>query len=157
MSNGNAFSIRPAGLDELEIAADLRAAMASEMGNQWDRDYPGWRPRFAAYFRDKQRAGTCQTFFAVRNEDGAVVGVAIFSFVDEYRATALGQLRAHVNSVFVVEPWRRRGVGRELMQAGLAWLRERGCVLVRLRASEAGRALYASLGFVAGTEMERKL
>jgi len=148
-------TIAPATLEELGVAADLRADMAREMGHDWDREHPGWRARFAEFFADKQRHGDAQVFYARR--DGNVVGMAAFSVLDEYRAKAFGKPRGFVNSVYVLTPLRRRGIARALMLAGLTWLRQRGCVMVRLRTSDEGRALYEELGFVAGREMELDL
>ncbi|HTU81788.1 MAG TPA: GNAT family N-acetyltransferase [Candidatus Acidoferrales bacterium] len=151
----DAVTIRPARVDELGRFARMRALMAEEARSAWDREYPGWRERYAAYFADKQSAGDGQVFFAVRGDD--VVGVAAFSVTDEYRAQALGTPRGWVNSVFVLPELRRQGVARRLMEAGIAWLRARGCVKVRLRTSDEGEPLYRSLGFVAGREMEMDL
>jgi ribosomal protein S18 acetylase RimI-like enzyme len=145
-------TIRPAAAGELEEASALRASMACEMGHDWDERHPGWRARFAGFWRGKQAAGTAQCFFAVAGE--AIVGMAIASIGDEYRGAALGQPRGYINGVYVEPARRRRGIARELTTAAIAWLRERGCVAVRLRASDAGRPLYASLGFVPGAEME---
>jgi len=44
---------------------------------------------------------------------------------------------------------RRNGLGREVCAAAVAWLRDRGCATVLLYATNEGRPLYASLGFVA--------
>jgi len=148
----DSITIAPALSEELEAAADLRAAMAGEMGNAWDDKHPGWRMRFAAYFRAKQEAGTAQVFFA-RSGDRAI-GMAIMSVVDDYRNFALGQPRGYVNGVYVAPEYRRRGIARAIMQVGLEWLRERGVIAVRLRSSDEGRGLYTSLGFTPGTEME---
>jgi len=147
--------VRPAGLAEIPIAAELRAAMAREMDNDWDVTHPGWRDGFVQFFHDKQAAGNAQLFYAER--EGEIVAMAAFSVLDEYRATAFGQPRGWVNSVYVVPPLRRRGIAKELMIAGLDWLRRRGCVMARLRSSEEGRPLYELLGFVSGTEMELHL
>jgi GNAT superfamily N-acetyltransferase len=144
-----------ASLAELDEAAALRGAMALEMGNDWDVCHPGWQSRFAAYWREKQISGKAQTFFARNGE--ATAGMAIASIADEYRGAALGELRGYVNGVFVVPELRRRGIARDLMVAALAWLREKKCVVVRLRASDQGRQLYTSLGFEAGREMELSL
>lgn len=147
--------VRPAAPDELAIAAAMRARMAQEMDREWDERYPGWQARFAEYWRVKHVAGAAQFFYAQR--DGEIVGTAVVSISDEYRNTTLGQPRGYVNSVYVVPEERRSGVGRALMEAGIAWLRERGCVMVRLRTSAEGRNLYESLGFVTGSEMELEL
>jgi len=148
-------TIRPAALDELGVAGDLRAAMALESGHSWDEESPGWRARFAEFFHEKQSRGDAQVFFAERR--GAAIGMAAFSVLDEYRARAFGKPRGWVNSVYVVPDWRRHGIARALMLKGIEWLRRRGCVMARLRTSDDGVALYESLGFKPGREMELDL
>jgi len=145
-------TIAPALSEDLHLASDLRAEMATEMGGAWDKQFPGWRPRFAEYFRAKQDAGLAQVFFA-RSGD-RTIGMVIMSVVDDYRNFALHQRRGYVNGVFVVPEFRRRGIARAMMEIGLQWLRERGCTAARLRSSDDGRHLYTSLGFTPGTEME---
>jgi GNAT superfamily N-acetyltransferase len=68
-----------------------------------------------------------------------------------------GTESAWVNAVYVRPAYRRRGVGRRLMELIVAWARERDCVNVRLRASEDGKLLYETLGFHQGREMELPL
>jgi GNAT superfamily N-acetyltransferase len=148
-------TIRPAGAQELDIAAALRGAMAREMGHDWDAHHSGWRERFAAFWRSKQIAGVTQVFYA--ECDGVIVGMVIASISDEYRGPVLGLPRGYVNGVYVEPKLRRRGIARALTLAAIGWLRERGCVAVRLRASDDGRPLYTSLGFAPSTEMELPL
>jgi GNAT superfamily N-acetyltransferase len=148
-------NVRPATLGELSTAAALRAQMAREDGRDWDARHPGWRERFAEFWREKQAAGRAQFFYA--ESEGTVVGMAAFVLLDEYRAFAFGEPRGWVNSVYVAPGFRKCGIGRRLMEAGLAWLRARGCVMVRLRTSAIGRNLYASLGFTPSPEMELEL
>jgi GNAT superfamily N-acetyltransferase len=144
-------TVRPATAGEMDIVAAVRGRMAAEMGRGWDASHPGWQPRFAAYWRAKQIAGEAQCF--VVECDGDVVGMALASMSDDYRRVTLGLPRGYVNGVFVAPNLRRRGLGRELVGAALAWLRERGCESVRLHSSVEGRPLYASLGFKDGDEM----
>ncbi len=151
----SAIDVRPAHAQELGEFARLRALMAAGEGHAWDAEHPGWRERFAAYFAGRQLRGEAQVFFATH--DGRVAGAAAFSIVDEYRVTVLNQPRGWVNSVYVLPEFRRRGVARRLMEAGIAWLRERGCVKVRLRTSDEGEPLYAALGFRPGRELELDL
>jgi ribosomal protein S18 acetylase RimI-like enzyme len=144
-------TIRAATADELDRATELRGVMAREMGRTWDDDHPEWRAHFAAYWRAKQIAGETQCYVAERH--GAIVASVLASLCDDYRRTALDQPRGYVNGLYVPPELRRQGVGRRLMAAALEWLRARGCESVRLHASDAGRPLYASLGFKEGDEM----
>jgi GNAT superfamily N-acetyltransferase len=58
-----------------------------------------------------------------------------------------------VVNVYTEPPWRRRGIARALMNTVLQWSTAQGFDRVVLHASETGRPLYASLGFVATNEM----
>lgn len=148
-------AVRAAELDEIGVAAQLRALMAREMNGDWDAEHPGWRDGFVQFFHDKQSRGDAQLFYA--ECDGEIVGMAAFSVLDEYRAAAFGTPRGWVNSVYVIPAMRRHGIAKELMLAGLDWMRRRGCVVARLRTSDEGQPLYEGLGFVAGREMELDL
>ncbi|MEN8162205.1 MAG: GNAT family N-acetyltransferase, partial [Myxococcota bacterium] len=59
-------------------------------------------------------------------------------------------LRGSVDWLFVREAARRAGVGRALVDAGLAWLRERGAERVELevaRTNEGAQAFWQAIGF----------
>jgi GNAT superfamily N-acetyltransferase len=144
--------IRPARIDEIEIAGRMRSLMAGEEGLSWDEDYPDWQMRFNAYFRAKQERGDAQLWYA--DLGCQIVGMGAFSVLDDYRAAVFSRTGGWVNSVFVIPQYRRQGIARALMQAGIGWLRRRGCEIVRLRTSNAGRLLYEDLGFAPGNEME---
>lgn len=53
-----------------------------------------------------------------------------------------------IGTVITREDYRRRGLGRRVMETALDWMRERGVRSVLLDATEEGRPLYFSLGFV---------
>jgi hypothetical protein len=57
--------------------------------------------------------------------------------------------------VLVDTDYRHRGVATQLMQATLDNLRARGVKTIKLDATSAGRPVYAALGFVAETRIER--
>ena len=62
-----------------------------------------------------------------------------------------GELRtreAHVLNMYVAPDRRRGGIGRRLMEAGIAASAARGVRLVVLHATEDGRPLYERLGFL---------
>jgi GNAT superfamily N-acetyltransferase len=155
MESNPGVVIRPARIDEIELAGRLRSMMAGEEGLPWDEAHPGWQTRFSAYFRAKQERGDAQLWYA--DLSSQIVGMGSFSVLDEYRAAVFARTGGWVNSVFVIPQYRRHGIGRALMQAGIDWLRGRGCVVVRLRTSDGGRPLYEALGFAPGNEMELQL
>ena len=129
--------------------------MAIEMEGDWDAEHPGWRHRFAEYFRRRQAAGRAQLFMAL--ESGSPVGMAIVSIADHYRAETQGITFGYVNGVYVKPMWRRRGIARQLMDLAIRWARGRGCRTLRLRSSDEGRALYEALGFQPSSEMQLRL
>jgi GNAT superfamily N-acetyltransferase len=61
--------------------------------------------------------------------------------------------RAIILNVYTEQEFRRRGVAREIMQAIMEWVKERGLHSVNLHASDEGRRLYESLGFAPTNEM----
>lgn len=138
------------------LAAQFRAEMSREWEEDWDRLHgASWRERFAAYFATLARTGDAQLFVARVN--GEPAGMAIVSIQQHYRVAVFGTRNAYVNGVFVRERFRRRGIGSELMRSVEEWARAKGCTMVRLRASEDGAFLYATLGYERGREMEKRL
>ena len=61
--------------------------------------------------------------------------------------------RAIILNVYTELEFRKRGIARQVMQAILAWIKERGLRSVNLHASAEGRGLYEKLGFAATNEM----
>lgn len=150
-----AIDCRAADPQEYGSAAALRQEMSVELGDDFDARSPDWREKFAVYFRNKHAEGTADVFLAI--EDERVIGCAVVSILDDYRRFVFDMKTAWVNAVFVHPAYRRRGIARRLMQMTIEWARARHCRRVRLRASDEGRELYASLGFGAGREMELNL
>ena len=133
----------------------MRRQMSVEHEGDFDARSPGWRGRYAEYFSDKQRDGKGQLFLAFDGEKA--IGMAIVSFLEHYRTGVFGVRYAYVNGVYVYPEYRRRGIARELMNMAIGWSREHGCSYVRLRSSDQGRPLYASLGFKPTSEMQLDL
>jgi GNAT superfamily N-acetyltransferase len=146
---------RAASAHEYPVAAQLRQEMALEMGGNFDAAATDWRERFSTYFAAKQTADVAQLFIAYDGDEA--VACAIVSILDEYRRYALGTYSAFVNAVYVRPGYRRHGIGKRLMTLAIAWAVDHGCVRVRLRTSDEGRALYERLGFRVGREMELDL
>jgi GNAT superfamily N-acetyltransferase len=64
-----------------------------------------------------------------------------------------GPWRANILNVYTRPESRRKGLARRLVETALEWCRANGISTVILHASDAGRPLYASMGFQPSTEM----
>jgi GNAT superfamily N-acetyltransferase len=65
--------------------------------------------------------------------------------------------RVTVLNVYTEPSHRQRGLARRVMRFIINWCRDEGLACVQLHASDAGRPLYASLGFLATNEMRLAL
>jgi GNAT superfamily N-acetyltransferase len=65
--------------------------------------------------------------------------------------------RGNILNVYTAEPFRRRGLARQLMEAVLIWCRENRVDTIVLHASSDGRSLYDAMGFAPTNEMRLQL
>lgn len=80
------------------------------------------------------------------------VGVFLRRLLPRGRELGLRQ-EAYVLNVFTEPAHRHRGLSRRLLGELIAWSRAHGVSRVTLHASDAGRPLYAGLGFIPTNEM----
>ena len=79
----------------------------------------------------------------VAEENGRLVGYLAGHRHETFYA---GGLTSWVDEVLVVEPFRGRGLGRQLMEAFEDWSRDAGCVQVSL-ATRGASAFYQRIGY----------
>lgn len=96
----------------------------------------------------------------VADLDGAVVGY-VFAALEPMSWYELRGPAGFIHDVVVLEEARGRGIGTKLMEAAIAWLRERGAprvILWTASKNETAHALFRRLGFRdTMTEMTREL
>jgi GNAT superfamily N-acetyltransferase len=68
-----------------------------------------------------------------------------------------GEPEGLIVSMWTEPAFRRRGLGRRVLEAMLAWAAERGIGRLTLHASDDGRPLYSLYGFTATNEMRLEL
>ena len=61
--------------------------------------------------------------------------------------------QAIIQNVYTEPEWRRRGLALQLMKEIIGWASKTGIDSLVLHASDEGRPLYETLGFIATTEM----
>ena len=141
------------------VVAEHRVAMFRDMGDVPSDDLAGRLlaasiPMLAADLEQ----GTYVGWFAVSASEQVIAGVGAHVKPSLPRITR-GDLRIAsspvplVVNVYTHPEWRRQGVARALMTTLMNWATAKGFDRVVLHASDAGRPLYASLGFVPTNEM----
>ena len=151
-----ACTIRQIGIDELDTATNLRAAMNAEMqGIDPDLAFPGWRARFHAFFEERLRAERAALYVAEAPDRAC--GLASVYLMVNHRTEIFRQPSAYITSVYVVPEQRRQRIATRLTQACIDWAKARGCDQVRLRTSDMGRAVYVAMGFSPSNELEMRL
>lgn len=113
-----------------------------------------WRERLTLSFTAQMQSGSMVWFIA---EDGSRIAGTSCATVPASSGYIYKKPVATLSGVYVDPAYRGRGIARALTNAAIEWCRNRGCPAVRLIASDAGRPLYESLGFVPGAEMRLSL
>lgn len=105
-----------------------------------------WPREYGAYLRTLMTRDDALAVIAT--DDAGIIGYAIG------RITALPsffehRFRGYIHDVYVREAYRRRGVGRRMVEEILDWLRDRGVTMVELTvaANNDATAFWERLGF----------
>ena len=147
-------ALRRASEDDVATIVAFRVRLQREA--RGDETNAALQDRWRAFFSAGLNDGSIIVYLA--EDAGTPIAVAL-GYVRPYlpRNGAAGDCEARVHSVFVDEHYRRRGVGRALMVALLDDLRTHHPFRIVLSPTDQARPLYASLGFIASTEMVLKL
>jgi GNAT superfamily N-acetyltransferase len=153
------YTIRHASSSDAAVIAGHRVDMFCEMG-----DVP--TEALAAELREKSTAA-----LAVALDDGSYIGWLTVDANDRVIAGAGAHVKPQlprishdrtsvatmaaplIVNVYTEPDFRRKGIARGLMKVIQDWAQARGFDRVVLHASDAGRPLYASMGFSATNEM----
>lgn len=121
----------------------LRGLMHESMG---DAVTPEWRELCEHAF--VRRLGTDAFVAFVIEEDGVVVSTGA-GWLEEHLPSpySLDPRRGYIASMSTDPAFRRRGYGRQVFEALMAWFQELGVPRVDLRASPEGLPLYEGFGF----------
>jgi len=148
--------IREAQRGELALAAEHYLGMRRELGWPDGELDPQFVSLFAVTYLESAATGDSRYFVA--EVDSKIVGSAVALRRHTMSERYLKSLPAgYIANVYVDPTYRHRGAARALTAAAIDWLRSLGCSVVRLQASQFGRPLYESMGFVTTGEMELRL
>jgi len=153
------YTIRPTTISDACIIAEHRVAMFSDMGQVptallAEQLLVASITALSELLRDGRYVG----WLAVDENDRVIAGAGAHikpqlpRISHDGRRVSAGPVPLVVN-VYTDPHWRRQGVARALMKELMDWALARGSDRVVLHASDDGRPLYASLGFIPTNEM----
>jgi GNAT superfamily N-acetyltransferase len=150
--------IREASLGEIADVLRHRRAMLEEMAARTDPAVlDAGMEASAAVIRRGMEEGSFRSWLADVGEERAVACASVHVYPYPANPNDPRPRRAAILNVHTDERFRRRGIARALVETAVDWCREAGFGSVALHASDAGRRLYAGMGFVPTSEMRLKL
>jgi GNAT superfamily N-acetyltransferase len=151
--------IRRATSSDLATLTHHRLGMFRDMGELSERNEPALERASESFFREALAAGEYLAWLAAipsapeRTIAGA--GLWLRPMIPRPRADGVAQgVEGLIVNVYTEPDWRRRGIAALLMRHVLDYTREHRIGRVLLHASDDGRPLYESLGFVPTNEMK---
>lgn len=147
------YTLRRATAADAATIRHHRRAMFDDMGahdaaglDRMDAAFAGWLDERLA---DERYVG----LFAVDEAGVVVSGVGVWFSEWPPSFHYPRSTRGYILNVYTEPEHRRRGLARWLVQATVDECAARGVGVILLHASDAGRAMYAGLGFKASNEM----
>lgn len=147
-SKDSPATVRRAGIEDGAALARLRWLWRTVERAENGLSAPEFETAFRAWWRSHQDSHTAY----IAECDGDVVGMAwlaVFERIPQPRD--IGRLAGNVQSVFVIDEHRNRGIGRALVDAVIAEARGRHVGYLIVHPSQRAYPLYQRLGFAATT------
>jgi ribosomal protein S18 acetylase RimI-like enzyme len=151
------IAIRSTTVEDLPLIVDQRCAMFEDMGIRDRRALDAMNAAFAKWVQDKIERGEYLGWFVTNDQGSVLAGAGLWLQESLPSPRDTSTRRAYVMNVYTAPDYRRQGHARRLMEAVLDCVRVQGIRSVVLHASDAGRALYESLGLRSTNEMRNVL
>jgi GNAT superfamily N-acetyltransferase len=147
------FSLRPATTADAPTLAYQRRAMFEAMGALAAEEAPALEQAVRRYIERAMPAGTFCAW-VVECSAGIVAGGGLqLRTLMPRPGYVNGEPEGLIVSMWTEPTYRRRGLGRRVLEAMLAWSADRGIRRLTLHASDDGRPLYRLYGFTPTNEM----
>ena len=149
--------IRTAGPQDVPLIASHREAMFREMGRVDESTLARMSRNFMPWVEERLASGVYLGWIA-ENKEAAIASAGLL-LLDwpPHSLDPEGSTRGYLLNVFVDPVWRGRGLARSLTRAAIEECRRRHIRMLTLHASDAGRPVYAGMGFSEGNEMQLHL
>jgi GNAT superfamily N-acetyltransferase len=144
---GEAFRLRRATVQDIDLLVELRDAMWREIAGEIEiGDVGEALENTREYFEDKVPSGEYVCLLA--EVDAQVVGVGgMVIYRKPSQPLSPVGVEGYILNMLTIDEWRGKGVASAIMRELLECARQAGAGLVWLRATEAGRRVYEKFGF----------
>lgn len=147
------LATRSATVRDSALITSHREAMFREMGRCKDASLSTMSRNFAPWVEQRLASGIYLGWIAeVEGRPVASAGLFLMDWPPHYLDG--GATRGYLLNVYVEPPYRGRGMAKALARIAMGECRQRNIQMLTLHASDAGRPVYESLGFIAGNEMQ---
>jgi len=150
-------TIRSASIADIPALVRLRREMFEAMGFEDATTLDASDSACGRYFHEAMGAGSFRAWVAVTADGTVVASGGLVIDCHPPGPDNLGGQTGYLMSLSTARAFRRRGLATRIMRAMLAALRESGIPAAALHATDAGRPLYAALGFRDSNEMRLSL
>lgn len=151
------FLVREATLADLSIVLEHRRRMFEEMGFRDPAALATMNAISAGLIEQGLRDGSYRGWLATTPDGRVVAGGGVIVLTFQPHPIDPRPQRAWVVNMYTEPEYQRRGLARRLVQEMIDWCRSQGMRYLYLHASDAGRSLYESMGFIANNEMRLAL
>ncbi len=156
MSSPN-LSFRPATPQDCAVILHHRRSMFQDMGEGTREELDKMAEVTAPWLADALANGSYRGWLAETSDQKVVAGGGVLISTWPASPRDPHTRRALIINVDTEPEFRQQGLARQLMLLMTQWLKEQGFYSVVLHASDVGRHLYETLGFVPTNEMRLRL
>ena len=151
-------TIREVGPSDLEEILLHRRQMFHDMGHDDEVALARLVSTSREFVKRCLADGSYHGWFAIAADSQVVAGAGLLvtPWVAGPEAPEQSH-RAYLLNVYTLPAFRGQGLARQLTEKAIEWCRRQGFAMVWLHASELGRPLYQSFGFLATNEMKLRI
>jgi GNAT superfamily N-acetyltransferase len=147
------FTIRRATPDDVPALTEQRRLMFETMGHTDPAQLAAMSAAFEGWVRERLARERYLAWLAINADGQAAAGAGLMLREHPPRPDDLSGQRGYLLNVYTYPAYRRRGLAERLVRTAIHWCRAQGIYSLTLNATEAGRGIYARLGFEDSDEM----
>lgn len=150
------YTLRRVRPEDAEIVCYHRMRMFQDMGLYTWESMQNHCETYIEWVKPRIADNTFISYFLC-DGDAVIAGAALWLMPWSPHALTGKTVRGMVFNVYTEPDYRRQGLARKLVITLIEWCKDNEIDLVALHASDEGRPLYESLGFLASNEMQMQL